>query len=236
MHLKPSLTVFICGATLLFSDSGERSAAIRRAYRGNGENDVSRIEKLEPTQWDEELRSRFAAEEATPLELGTMRMFAHCPEIAKGVIALGAGIRADRTLPERLIELVRLRVAFHNQCRSCMAVRYRDAVADGVDEELVCTLQDPPTASDLIEAEKAAIDYADKFATNHLAIDDGDFERLRQFFSEAQLVELGSWVAFCVGFGRLGAVWDMVEELPAEFQDKSHGAVTPWSGAPVVVR
>ena len=197
---------------------------------------MSRIRKLDPSVWDDELRSRFAADQATALELGAMRMFAHCPEIAKGIIALGAGIKADRSLPERLIELVRLRVAFHNQCRSCMAIRYRDAVAAGVTEDLVCSLKSPPDATDLTEAEKAAIAYADRFACDHLSIDDAHFEELRKHFTEAQLVELGAWVAFCVGFGRLGAVWDMVEELPAEFQHRSASPITPWCGEPVVVR
>ena len=197
---------------------------------------MSRISKLEPEQWDPELRQSFRADQATDLELGTMRMFAHCPSIAGGIIALGAGIKADLTLPERLIELVRLRIAFHNQCRSCLAIRYQNAVDAGVTEDLVCSLQDPPTANDLTDAEKSALDYADKFASNHLSIDDEDFDNLRHHFSEAQLVELGSWVAFCVGFGRLGAVWDMVEELPSEFQQRDIGPITPWSGKPVIVR
>lgn len=197
---------------------------------------MSRIEKVDPAQWDPELREQFQADGATDLELGTMRIFAHRPAIAKGMIALGSGVTADWTLPQRLKELVRLRVAFHNQCRSCLAIRYRDAVADGVDEGLVCSLENPPEAPDLTEAEKAAIAYADKFATNHLSIGDQDFDDLRRHFDEGQLVELGTWVAFCVGFGRLGAVWDMIEELPEAFQDKSAGRATPWSGAPTVVR
>lgn len=197
---------------------------------------MSRIRKIHRDDWDPALREQFNADEATELELGTMRMFAHRPEIAKGMMALGGGIAMDWTLPQRLKELVRLRVAFHNQCRSCLAIRYRDAVADGVDEDLVCSLENPPEAPDLTEAEKAAIAYADKFATNHLSIGDDDFAALREHFSEGQLVELGTWVAFCVGFGRLGAVWDMVEELPETFQDKTSGPATPWSGSPTVVR
>ncbi len=197
---------------------------------------MSRIQKIHRDDWDPELREQFNADEATELELGTMRMFAHRPAIAKGMMALGGGIAADWTLPERLKELVRLRVAFHNQCRSCLAIRYRDAVADGVDEDLVCSLENPPEAPDLTEAEKAAIAYADKFATNHLSIGDDDFAELRQHFSEGQLVELGTWVAFCVGFGRLGAVWDMIEELPETFQAKESGPATPWSGPATVVR
>ena len=90
-----------------------------------------------------------------------MRIFANCSAIAKGVARFGAALRASRTLPERLFELVRLRIAFHNQCRSCMAIRYRDAVSDGVDETLVCSLEKPMAAPDLSAAEKVALKYAD---------------------------------------------------------------------------
>lgn len=56
---------------------------------------MSRIEKLNLSQWDPELRSLFKADEATPLEQGMMRMLAHRPAIAKEIIALGAGIQSD---------------------------------------------------------------------------------------------------------------------------------------------
>lgn len=197
---------------------------------------MSRIAKLPVEAWDPELRASSSADQATPLEQGVLRMLAHRPEIAKGVIALGGGLRRDRTLSERLVELVRLRVAWHNQCRSCMAIRYRDAVADGVDEGLVCSLERPDEAPDLTPAEREALAYADRFATDHLSIDDAALDRLRVHFDEGQLVELGCWVAFCVGFGRLAAVFDMVEELPAAFQARDAGPIAPWSGTPVVVR
>ena len=54
-------------------------------------------------------------------------------------MAFAGGLKIHRELPERLIELVRLRVAFHNQCRSCMAIRYKDAIEDGLTEDLVCS-------------------------------------------------------------------------------------------------
>lgn len=197
---------------------------------------MSRISKIEPADWDADLRRQFHADEATELELGLMRMFAHRPAIAKGIVALGSGIKADMSLSPRLVELVRLRIAFHNQCRSCMAIRYQEAVDAGVSEELVCSLEKPMEAPDLTAAEKAALAYGDRFATDHLSINDAMFDDLHRHFTEQQLVELGVWVAFCVGFGRLGAVWDMTEELPTAYQDKSAGPVTPWSGEPVVVR
>ena len=175
------------------------------------------------------------ADDCSPIEQGLMRMFAHCPEQAKGFVTFAGSLRTGRTLPERLVELVRLRVAFHNQCRSCMAIRYADALADGVTEDLVCTLENPPEASDLSEAEKVAIEYGERFATDHLSIDDTFYDRLREHFSEAQIVELGMTVALFVGFGRLAATYAMTEELPDSYQDQS-APVAPWGIESIVVR
>ncbi len=196
---------------------------------------MTRISKLDPKDWDPEIRALARPESATPLEQGLMRMFAHRPRLAKGMMQFAGALKADRTLGERLVELVRLRVAFHNQCRSCMAIRYRDAVADGVSEDLVCSLEKPSEAADLTAAEKAALAYADAFATDHLAVNDATFARLREHFTEPQIVELGMTIAFFVGFGRLAATLDMVEELPERFQDHSQ-RIAPWREESIVVR
>ena len=197
---------------------------------------MSRIEVLQPEQWDPELRELTHADSATPLEQGLMRMFAHTPGQAKGLAAFGGALKINRTLDERLVELVRLRVAFHNQCKSCMAIRYQDALDAGLNEDLVCSLENPVEADNLSAAEKAAIAYGEAFATNHLSIDDDTYDGLREHFSEAQIVELGLTVAFFVGFGRLAATWNMIEELPESFQDPEAGTLTPWNQESIVVR
>lgn len=173
---------------------------------------------------------RAYVEGATPRQRAMITPTAHAPELMTALHAF-AGILGDRgTLPARLVELVRLRVAFHNQCRSCMAMRYQSGIDDGVTEGLICSLETPEDAPDLAPAEKAALAYADISATNHFAIADQTFADLRVHFSEAEIVELGLWIGYFVGFGRLVAAWDMVEELPEGFGDKS-GTITPWSGA-----
>ncbi len=188
---------------------------------------MARISMLTPDQLDPELRRRSKADERTPLELGLTRIFGHQPAMAAGLGAFGAALKVNRTLPERLIELVRLRVAFHNQCRSCMAMRYADAVDAGVTEDLVCSLERPHEAPDLTAPERLALSYADLMATNHLAINDAFYTELKEHFSEKEIVEIGSWCAICVGFGRLSATWDMTEDLPERFQDTDK-PVTPW--------
>jgi AhpD family alkylhydroperoxidase len=195
---------------------------------------VSRITKLAPEQWDERLVAAIQPDNLTDLEQGLTRFFAHCPEQALGLMGFGGALKRNRTLPDRLVELVRLRVAFFNQCRSCMAIRYSDAVADGVTEGLVCSLERPQEAENLSAAEKVAIRYGELMATDHLAIDDALYEELRQHFTEAQIVELGMTVAFFVGFGRLAATYHMVEELPEAF--KTAEKIAPWGAHKIEVR
>ena len=174
---------------------------------------MPRIKKLELDEWDNDLREMTAADSGTALEQGIMRMFAHTPEISKGLVAFGGAIKSHRSLPDRLVELVRLRVAFHNQCRSCMAIRYQDGVDAGIDEDLVCSLEKPQEAEDLSDAEKAAIEYG-----------------------ESEVVELSITVAWFVGFGRLAATYHMVEELPEAFQNENSEKLTPWNEDSIIVR
>jgi AhpD family alkylhydroperoxidase len=197
---------------------------------------MTRIKKIAVEQWDPELRAMTLADEGTPLEQGLMRMMANAPELAKALVTFSGTLFKNRTLSRRLVELVRLRVAFHNQCRSCMAIRYKSAVDDGLTEGMVCSLERPQEAPDLTDAEKAAIQYADLSAIDHFAIDVSTFDDLRLYFSEAQIVELGMFIAFFIGYGRLGATWDMIEELPQGYQDKSTGPKAPWTEDSILVR
>lgn len=123
----------------------------------------------------------------------------------------------------RLSELVRLRIAFHNQCRTCMALRF---APESVSEGDVCSLEKPEEAPDLTPRERVALHFADLFALNHLAIDDKVFDGLREHFSEGELVELSIWCAICVGFGRMGATWHMTEELPESYKANLDGRET----------
>ncbi|MEI7626205.1 MAG: carboxymuconolactone decarboxylase family protein [Actinomycetota bacterium] len=163
-----------------------------------------------------------------------LRIHANRPELAAAFATFAMTVMFDRSeLPPRLVELVRLRIAFHNQCRSCMAIRYSPGAEAGVTEDLVCSLESPHEADDLTETELAALDYADLLATNHLAIDDATYDGLREHFSEPEIVELGVLCALCTGFGRLDATWDMVDELPERFGQRGV-TITPWGEGDVI--
>jgi AhpD family alkylhydroperoxidase len=168
------------------------------------------------------------------INLGVAAIIGRLGKVAEGLGALNGALRSTGTLPPRLLELVRLRIAFHNQCRSCMSVRYQSAIDDGLTEDAVCSLERPADAPDLSDAERAALKFADLFATNHLAIDDNVYDELRRHFTENQLVELGVHCAIALGIGRLTATWDVTDNIPDAFRSDNDRQVTPWSSVGVV--
>ena len=109
-------------------------------------------------------------------------------------------------------------------------MRHNAAVDDGLTEGLVCSLEKPEESPDLTDAERAALRFADLFATDHLAIDEAVYDDLRQYFDEGQLVEIGANCAMDVGMGRLVATWDLVDDLPEQYQapERRYG---PWDVA-----
>ncbi len=144
-------------------------------------------------------------------------------------------LKAERRLPQRLIELVRLRIAFHNQCRPCMSIRYTEAVEDGLTEALVCSLEKPAEAADMTPAERACVLFADRFASNHLAIDADQMAGLATHLTPGEIRELAMHCAFFTGFGRMGAVLDGGEALPVGDRRRDGTPLTPWGIEPAIV-
>ena len=93
-----------------------------------------------------------------------------------------------------------------------------------MDKKMPFCLEKPQQAADLTAAERAAIDFADRFATDHLSINDQRFDAMREHFSEAEIMELLLHLALYVGMGRLAATLDRLFTYAA-WADKWDGAV-----------
>ena len=159
------------------------------------------------------------------------------PELLAGFTAFSQVMKDNRRLPARLIELVRLRIAFRNQCRPCMSMRYGSAVDDGLTEAMVCELETPEEAPDLTSAERAAVAFGDKFASNHLSITAEDRRALGEHFAPEQIAELAMLAALFTGFGRLGAVLDTGEAYPVGDRNADGSPLTPWGvDNPILMR
>ena len=195
---------------------------------------MSRVAKMDIADWDPTLRDLIQADAMPAVTRSLFDIIARCPETAKAFVHMFAAIATEGTLPPRLVELMRLRIAFHNQCRTCMSIRYQEGVDAGVTEDLVCSLERPMEAPNLTEQERAALAFTDRYMTDHLSINDGHFDELRAHFTEKQVVELNLRLAMS-GFGKMAAVLDMTEVLPEYFQDSTAEKLTPWNAPHVVV-
>jgi alkylhydroperoxidase family enzyme len=98
----------------------------------------------------------------------------------------------------------------------------------------VCSLEKPQESDDLTAAEKAVLALADKFATDHLSITDETFAELYEHYSPSEVMELCFQIATFVGYGRMGAVLAMTDDLPSEYGDPD-AVLAPWRQTPTEV-
>jgi len=122
-------------------------------------------------------------------ELEVMRAFALRPDLAAGASAYDSAVWAS-TLDWRLHELVRMRIAQINQCTVCLGWRTPQAIEAGVTDELLAGVDRADELDVFTEAEKVAIEYAARFATDSANIDDAFMARMKQHFDSGEIVEL----------------------------------------------
>lgn len=60
--------------------------------------------------------------------------------------------------------------------------------------------------------EKLAAEYAEQFALSHTDLTPDLFDRLREHYTDAEIVELSATVGFCMGIGRVYTVLDIANE------------------------
>jgi alkylhydroperoxidase family enzyme len=128
-----------------------------------------------------------------------VQIWAHRPKVAAAWLSALEEMHLRSCLPERLRELVRLRIA----------ARKSDTVTE---EDLACLSSDHPRFSD---AERAALRYAELFAGDYFAIDDTLFETLAAHFNTEQIVELNLYSALMLAGGRMTYVQRGYEEAAA---------------------
>ncbi len=89
----------------------------------------------------------------------------------------------------------------------------------GVTEELYAHVAEHRTHAEYSDQERVAIEYAELFALDHRSIDDAFFARLREHFTDPEILDLticiGNWMAF----GRLTMVLDLDEACEVRYAE-----------------
>ncbi len=124
------------------------------------------------------------------------------PEMAGMVERMISTVYQRSTLPAHERELARMRIAELNDCSACATFRAPSVIAAGVAEDLYEHLADYRTDPRYSDRQRLAIEYAERFASDHRAIDDELFARLRARFDDSEILDLTLCCAVFVGLGR----------------------------------
>jgi alkylhydroperoxidase family enzyme len=87
----------------------------------------------------------------------------------------------------------------------------------GVTEDMYAHVAEHRDHPEYSGAEQIAIEYAERFALTHLELDDEFFTRLREHFSDADILDLTICIADFLAFGRLTEVLRLDQECSLEF-------------------
>ena len=143
------------------------------------------------------------------------RTLAHRPEIMQTAIAHLDAVMSTGTLSRALKELVIVRTSQLNCTEYCLASHTALATKLGWTDEQIAALPGAQTSSLFTEREKVAIHLAEVMARDAHSYSDEAFARLREFFSEGEVVELVCAIGLFHYFNRANDLLRMEPTKPA---------------------
>ena len=130
-------------------------------------------------------------------------MLSLVPHFVDAVNALEKAAWAS-PLPRRTHELVRMRIAEINGCVLCLTWRN-----DWADDAALAAVSQYATSDLFSDAERAALEYAERFASDSKSIDDDLLGRLGAHFSPAEIADLTLVLGKYLAMGRFMQVLDL---------------------------
>lgn len=119
------------------------------------------------------------------------------------------------SLTLREFEAARVTMARINQCAICIGWRTardvpsRAADPDEVPESFYQSVGAEADLTGLSERERLSAEFAERYATDHLGMDDAFWNRLHAVFSDDELVDLALCVGSWLALGRFNQVFDI---------------------------
>lgn len=143
-------------------------------------------------------------------------LFKHAPANRKALFDLSTSVKQS-SLGERFVELINLRISQINGCGFCVDMHWRDLIRQDMDPRhlnAVAVWREAPFFS---ERERAALRWVEIVnGQPHSDASDEEFARVREHFSETEVVELGYAVAAIKGWNMLNlSLRNPVPEVPA---------------------
>jgi AhpD family alkylhydroperoxidase len=133
------------------------------------------------------------------------------PEMGAAVNRLVDAAYNKSILPVRVREAARIRIAQLNDCTVCLAFRADTVKAQGLTEDFYCHVGVHDDGAAFSAQERLAMDYAERFALDHLSIDDAYMDRLRTEFTDPEILDLTICLSAFLGLGRTLRVLGITE-------------------------
>lgn len=128
------------------------------------------------------------------------RIIARFPAHAKPFLRAMIMSHTEGNVDHRLKEVIRILLARFAEDPYFSRLRSAKASADGLTEaEIDSTVEDYEDSADLSEAEKCALRYADQMYLDASKVDAAFYDELKQHYSEAEIMELGAFIALTYG-------------------------------------
>jgi len=127
------------------------------------------------------------------------------PQLGGMVERMIRGAYQQSILPADERELARMRIAQINDCVACSDFRAQsvlDAGPKAPSPELYDNVAAYASYPGYTPRQRLAMEYAERFANDHTSMDDAFFERLRESFSDEEILDLTLCVAVFLGLGR----------------------------------
>lgn len=133
-------------------------------------------------------------------------VMAHRPPIFEHTWSLLTSLAEEGVLPKRYLELCLVVVSQLNACTYCVAHHVPKLSVAGVSPEGAERLLDYKDHPELDAVDKLVIEYAIAVTNNWNRTRDEIFVRLKQHFTEAQIVEMTWRTALCGAFNRFNDI------------------------------
>lgn len=143
-------------------------------------------------------------------------VFAHVPSSVRHLMAMLLELREQKNVPYRYIELAIVVVARLNECHYCVDHHKPLLVVEGISADGVDQALDYENHPEFDDIDKLVVEYTIAVTNTPQRIRERMFERLRQHFSEAQIVELTMRIALCGFFNRFNDALMIDDETATE--------------------
>jgi len=162
----------------------------------------------------------------------SQRIMAHKPEVLRGLVQLANAIYnpANSLLPPSLKTLISLSSSLAGGCMYCVAHTSSTSGRVGVDEKKIAAIWEFETSELFTDAERVALRFAQAASSVPNMATDADFDELRKYYGEEEIVEIVSVISL---FGFLNRWNDTMatdlEDDPVAFASRALKDTT-WDG------